>query len=92
MLADRYGFSGDLSMPLSFPIVYVGDTAADMQTIARSRQAYPAQQWFGVGVIPPHVKQRLSYGKRLEEAGAIAVLDSVKLLTSTWIVSEFKTF
>jgi HAD superfamily phosphatase len=92
MLADRDGFSGDLSVPLSFPIVYVGDTVADMQTIARSKQAYPAQQWFGVGVIPPHVKQRSSYGKRLEEAGAIAVLDSVHLLTSTRIVTDLKTF
>lgn len=91
LLAARNGRPGNLSLPFGFPLLYVGDTVADMQTVEQSKRVYPMQQWIGVGVIPPHVKQRLSYAKLLEKAGAIAVLDSVKLLTSDWIEHDLKS-
>jgi HAD superfamily phosphatase len=88
LLAHRHGFTSDLSVPLNLPIIYVGDTVADMQTVERAKQAYPMQQWLGVGVIPPHVQRRSPYAQLLKGAGAIAVLDSVELLTPAWIEKE----
>jgi HAD superfamily phosphatase len=84
LLARRHRFAGDLSVPFDFPIIYVGDTVADMQTVERARQVYPMQQWVAVGVIPPHVQQRPPYAQLLQKAGAIAVLDSVEQLLD-WI-------
>jgi HAD superfamily phosphatase len=91
LLSQRHGFASDLSVPLSLPIIYVGDTVADMQTVERAKQAYPMQQWMGVGAIPPHVQRRSPYVQLLKEAGAIAVLDSVELLTPAWIETELAT-
>lgn len=85
LLSNQYSFSGDLTISLNFPIVYVGDTVADMQTVARAKHLYPMQQWVGVGVIPPHVQGRLPYTDLLKGVGAIAVLDSVKQLTLDYI-------
>ncbi|NCJ07368.1 TIGR01548 family HAD-type hydrolase [Synechococcales cyanobacterium C] len=69
------------------PIFYVGDTVADLQTVAQARQQYPSWQWVGVGVIPPHVQDRAAYGQRLQRVGAIAVLDQVEALTPELIFS-----
>ncbi|WP_404790632.1 TIGR01548 family HAD-type hydrolase [Altericista sp. CCNU0014] len=87
LLARRHSFAADLSVPFDFPIIYVGDTVADMQTVERAKQAYPMQQWFAVGVIPPHVQRRSLYAQILNEAGAIAVLDSVGQLLD-WIQGD----
>ena len=85
LLAERHHCAGDLTVAFNFPIVYVGDTVADMQTVARAKHLHPMQQWVGVGVIPPHVQGRLPYTQLLKGAGAIAVLDSVEQLTSDYI-------
>lgn len=87
-LSERYHLTVDLTVALNYPIVYVGDTVADMQTVARAKHLYPMQQWVGVGVIPPHVEGRLAYTQMLKGAGAIAVLDSVEQLTSDYIASN----
>jgi HAD superfamily phosphatase len=85
LLAHRHQFLGNLCDPFHFPIIYVGDTVADMQTVERARQMYPMQQWVGVGVIPPHVTKRSLYTKLLETAGASAVLNSVEMLSLSWL-------
>lgn len=87
-LAHRHGFSPDLSEPLNIPILYVGDTVADMQTVVRAQQIHPLQQWIGIGVIPPHVQQRSSYAYLLQAAGAVVTLESVELLSPTWLNTE----
>jgi HAD superfamily phosphatase len=89
LLAARHSFGADLTVSLNFPIFYVGDTVADMQTVARAKHLYPMQQWVGVGVIPPHVQERLPYAQLLKGAGAIAVLNSVEQLTSDYIDRDF---
>lgn len=72
--------------PTPPPVMYVGDTVADMQTaIAASRQD-PKRSYVGVGVLPPHVLRRsASYAKdyagSLRQAGAAIVLDQVTDLT-----------
>lgn len=65
------------------PIVYVGDTVADMYTIVKARTTETNRKLFAVGIIPPHVQaDRInSYTANLIEAGANIVLKNVKELT-----------
>lgn len=68
-------------------VFYVGDTVADMQTVVQARQAAPELEWFGVGVIPPHVQTRTAYASQLSAAGATIVLETVEQLTPDKIAS-----
>ncbi len=68
------------------PILYVGDTVADMQTIQKARQQRPEQQWLGVGILPPHVSASdasyiADYTRSLMDAGAHMVLPALITLT-----------
>jgi HAD superfamily phosphatase len=67
------------------PVIYVGDTVADMYTIQRSRELQPNRQWLAIGVLPPNVQatdeQRKDYTATLEQAGAAAVFGNVQELT-----------
>ncbi|MBD2082346.1 TIGR01548 family HAD-type hydrolase [Leptolyngbya sp. FACHB-17] len=67
------------------PVLYVGDTVADMYTIVEARKVYPERSWIGVGVLPPHVQETgarsIAYGETLRQAGAAIVLSNVKELT-----------
>lgn len=63
------------------PVLYVGDTVADLQTVERASRLQPARTWVGVGVIPPHVSDRAAYKNRLQEAGAALVVNNVEELT-----------
>lgn len=79
------------------PVLYVGDTVADMHTIAKARQIQPDRRWIAVGVLPPHVQEteahKLDYAKTLHEAGAQVVYSNVQELTPQAIealVSESK--
>jgi HAD superfamily phosphatase len=67
------------------PIIYVGDTVADMYTVEKVKALHPQRTWIGVGVLPPHVQEtperRDAYEQLLKEAGAIAVFSNVQHLT-----------
>ncbi|XGV99862.1 MAG: TIGR01548 family HAD-type hydrolase [Leptolyngbya sp. BL-A-14] len=67
------------------PVLYVGDTVADMRTIVNARQVQPDRRWVAVGVLPPHVletsEHRQAYAKTLEQAGAQIVLGNVQELS-----------
>ncbi len=89
LLSNRYRLSWDLAIELSCPILYVGDTIADIQTITEAKNIYPQQQWFAIGVIPPHVQNRTQYAQMLQQKGADLTLDRVELLTSALIRQEF---
>ncbi|XGB41278.1 MAG: TIGR01548 family HAD-type hydrolase [Nodosilinea sp. LVE1205-7] len=70
------------------PVVYAGDTVADMHTLHHARQRYADRPWIGVGVLPPHVvakpeSYRQSYRATLEQAGAQVVIEAISDLTST---------
>lgn len=75
------------SFPLDIPIIYVGDTVADMQTVVNARTRYPQQTWIGVGVFPPHARTQQAYGEQLRSAGAAMVLSNVQELTPMTIAS-----
>jgi len=74
---------------VEIPVIYVGDTVADMYTIHKARTLYPGRSWIGVGVLPPHVQEtperREAYGETLKEAGATAVFSNVQQLTPAQI-------
>lgn len=67
------------------PVIYVGDTVADMHTIQKARNLEPNQTWIAVGVLPPHVQESVSrqkaYVETLKLAGAAIVLNNVQELT-----------
>jgi HAD superfamily phosphatase len=92
-LSLRHGFEWNPVNPLSCPIIYVGDTVADMHTIQHAIQTYPQQTWIAIGVIPPHVLDRTQldraqYAQTLTTAGAFQVLDTVQLLNSAFISDQ----
>ncbi len=67
------------------PVIYVGDTVADMYTIVKARELRPDQTWIAVGVLPPHVQdggdRQATYTMTLQQAGASIVLGNVQELT-----------
>ncbi len=70
----------------TLPVLYAGDTVADMEMVQRARAQRPDGHWIGVGILPPHVmaaspSYREAYGQRLLEAGATMVLPSLQALT-----------
>jgi HAD superfamily phosphatase len=67
------------------PVIYVGDTVADMFTVVKAREIEPTRQWIGVGILPPHVQadpdQSARYAEGLRQAGAAVVFANVQELT-----------
>lgn len=67
------------------PVIYAGDTVADMKTVLRAREQEPQRQWLGVGILPPHVlgstDYALNYSNGLIEAGASLTLSNIQQLT-----------
>ena len=68
------------------PVLYVGDTVADMHTVQQAQQQRPHHRWLGVGILPPHVvaagvAYAQNYTARLQAAGATLVLPKVSDLT-----------
>ncbi|HSM80416.1 MAG TPA: TIGR01548 family HAD-type hydrolase [Nodosilinea sp.] len=80
-------------LPPDLPVIYAGDTVADMQTIVQATaQAGPQRRWLGVGVLPPHVvlkadSYRQAYTEDLHRAGAAAVISQVTELTADSIAA-----
>jgi HAD superfamily phosphatase len=75
----------ETSPALNLPVLYVGDTVADMYIVLRARELQPARAWIAIGVLPPHVQttddRSLDYTRTLEKAGADAVFWNVQELT-----------
>lgn len=68
----------------SVPVIYAGDTVADLQTVQRARQQYPDRSWIGVGILPPHAQQSNDYAKTytqsLKRVEARTVLSNIEQL------------
>lgn len=71
------------------PVIYVGDTVADIYTVQNAKTQYPQRNWIGVGILPPHVQETQqrsdAYQKNLKKAGAKIVLNNVQLLRTELI-------
>jgi len=75
----------------NIPVIYVGDTVADMYTINKAKEKDPSRLWIAVGILPPHIltdqNRKESYINTLKNAGASVVLDNVEMLTPVMIES-----
>jgi HAD superfamily phosphatase len=71
------------------PVIYVGDTVADMYTAVKATQARSERKWIGAGVLPPHVQSDVeiknAYRENLKKAGAAIVYDNVQELSPSQI-------
>lgn len=70
------------ALPSNVPVIYAGDTVADLQTIHQARQQQPQRSWHAVGILPPHVQTdahyQADYVTLLTQHGAEKVLPSVR--------------
>ncbi|MBL1209958.1 TIGR01548 family HAD-type hydrolase [Geminocystis sp. GBBB08] len=69
-----------LSLPSSLPVVYLGDTVADMTTIIKAREIQPERQFMAIGVLPPHIQgieHSNKYTQQLLNGGANKVVSKV---------------
>ncbi|MEO1403969.1 MAG: TIGR01548 family HAD-type hydrolase [Cyanobacteria bacterium J06635_1] len=75
-----------LSIDQALPVIYAGDTVADMQTVVIAQQQQPTRPCLSVGILPPHVQDdatyKGAYTAKLVAAGASTVLDHVEMLTA----------
>lgn len=71
------------------PVIYVGDTVADMYTVEKARARARCRLWIGVGILPPHVlatpERRDAYANTLKAAGAAVIFNNVEELTPAQI-------
>lgn len=77
------------------PVIYAGDTVADMYAIREARKLRSDRPWVGVGVLPPHVlatpQRRDSYSATLQQAGAATVSNGMQELTPEFIQKLLQT-
>jgi len=76
-LAERLAAGWNQTLgPAAPPVVYLGDTVADVETVHRARRQRPDQRFLALAVAPPHLHgperlaQRRAYEERLQAAGA----------------------
>jgi HAD superfamily phosphatase len=72
-------------LPPNLPVVYAGDTVADLYTVQRAKEQQPDRNWIPVGVLPPHAQETLQgqadYTRVLQNAGAAVVVSHIETLT-----------
>lgn len=70
---------------VSSPILYAGDTVADMHTVIKAKSLFPQRTWIAVGVLPPHTQEtvgnKVAYTQTLIDAGASTVLSNIQELS-----------
>ncbi len=85
LLAAVQQLTTQQTLPPALPVVYVGDTVADMQTVQMASQQDQTRTWVGIGILPPHAQAPLdyaiAYSNTLNHAGAVDVLKNVQELT-----------
>ena len=76
LLGDKLGSS-------NIPIGYIGDTIAEINRVINAKKEIPSQKFISIGIAPPHLhsksrlKERNSYEKKLRDAGADLILNSI---------------
>jgi HAD superfamily phosphatase len=67
------------------PVIYLGDTVADLHTVQNASQQNLSRRWIGVGILPPHAQDTteyaVTYATSLKRAGAVRVFENVQHLT-----------
>jgi HAD superfamily phosphatase len=79
----------------NLPVIYAGDTVADIYTVVKARELQPNRVWLGAGILPPHILDDSArceaYAAALKKAGAAAVFTNVEELTAARIGELVKT-
>jgi HAD superfamily phosphatase len=79
LIEQRYSLAKNL------PVIYLGDTVADMQTIVKAKSCQPQREWVGMGILPPHVHQEpiisRRYSQQLLQAGAKQIVRKITEFT-----------
>jgi HAD superfamily phosphatase len=87
-LENRHGLAKNL------PVIYAGDTVADIYTVIKARQLQPSRVWLGTGILPPHILHDTvrceAYTAGLMNSGAIEVFRNAEELTATRILELSK--
>ncbi|NJL85181.1 MAG: TIGR01548 family HAD-type hydrolase [Leptolyngbyaceae cyanobacterium SM1_1_3] len=78
-----------LGLADGLPVLYAGDTVADMKTVKAAEKQQGDRRWIAVGILPPHMQQStdyaVAYQKQLQVAGAEIVLQAINQLTAAQI-------
>ncbi|MBE9060833.1 TIGR01548 family HAD-type hydrolase [cf. Phormidesmis sp. LEGE 11477] len=79
------------SLGENLPVIYAGDTAADMKTIVAAKQQFPEREWLAIGILPPHAQKseiyKANYAEKLKTAGALIVIENVRQCTAEQLQS-----
>lgn len=77
-----------LNLPENLPVIYSGDTVADMYTVQNAKEQQSERRWLAIGVLPPHAQQpdtQEHYEAVMRKAGAEVVVTNVEQITPTLI-------
>jgi HAD superfamily phosphatase len=78
----------DQILPL-MPVIYAGDTVADLQTVQQAKLQQPERHWLGVGILPPHAQYSedyaADYALNLKRVEAKVVLKNISQLNGELI-------
>jgi HAD superfamily phosphatase len=80
------------SLPPGTPIVYAGDTVADMLTVQAARREQPQYHWVAVGILPPHVQDVEGYTQTLQRHGSALVLPSLRQLVPAAVLGAGREY
>jgi HAD superfamily phosphatase len=76
-------------IPPLTPVIYAGDTVADLQTVQQAMLQQPERRWLGVGILPPHAQcsedYAADYALNLKRVEAKAVLKNISQLNGELI-------
>ncbi len=78
-LADQLLQAGGMGLGAGAPpVLYLGDTVADVLTVCNARRACPGQRFLALAVAPPHLHDapaaRAAYEAKLRDSGADRVI------------------
>ena len=68
------------------PVLYVGDTVADMKTAQNATEQDNERPYYGIGIVPPHAWDNEAYAPKLKQHGAVQVYKQVTELTADEIL------
>ncbi|PSB00623.1 TIGR01548 family HAD-type hydrolase [Merismopedia glauca CCAP 1448/3] len=73
------------NLPQDLPVIYAGDTVADIYTVGKAKSLFPQRIWLSIGILPPHIlaesETQVVYTEKLTEAGADLILRNLETLT-----------
>jgi HAD superfamily phosphatase len=82
------------NLDLNLPVIYAGDTVADIYTIRQARTIFPRRNWISIGVLPPHLREsekQLVYTEKLIQSGSNLIVNSLEELTYLQIQKAVET-